>query len=75
MTQTPTEAAGANIRAEMARRGITQVQLADHLRLPQGQVSRRLRGLIPFNINELVAIAEFLGVDLAVLMPQERAAS
>lgn len=75
MSQTPTEAAGANIRAEMARRGITQSQLAEHLHQPQSQVSKRLRGLIPFNINELVTIAEFLGVDLAVLMPQEQAAS
>lgn len=75
MSQTPSEATGANIRAELARRGVTQKQLADVLQVSQGQVTKRLRGLIAFDINELVAIAEFLDVDLAVLMPQERAAS
>lgn len=69
MTPTPATETGANIRAEMARRGITQTMLAKHLGVAQAQVSKRLRGTIAFDINELCAIAQFLDVPLDVLLP------
>lgn len=67
MTNTPTAVTGANVRAEMARRGISQSAIGQLLGISQASVSSRLRGATPFNINELVAIAAYLDVPLAVL--------
>jgi transcriptional regulator with XRE-family HTH domain len=74
MAQTPAIQTGANVRAEMARRGVTQQTLAAHLNLPQSAVSNRLRGKTAFNVNELAAAAAFLGVPLSALLPVEVAA-
>ena len=68
MPQTPTAQAGANIRAEMARRGISQVALAAKIKRPQPWLSKRLRGVIPLNINELLLIAAALDVPLDALL-------
>ena len=68
MTTTASATTGANVRAEMARRGLSQTALAGHLGLSQTAVSARLRGLTPFDINELVLTAEVLGVPLGVLL-------
>jgi transcriptional regulator with XRE-family HTH domain len=67
MTKTPT----ANIKAEMARAGVKQAQLAAALNLPQAAISRRLHDLTPWRVNEVQAIAAFLGVPIAVLLPSE----
>lgn len=67
--QTPTERTGANIRAELARKGMTQAELSQAVNISQSQFSKRLRGVIPFDINELHDIAAHLGVDVAVLLP------
>lgn len=75
MAQTPAVETGANIRAEMARRGISQQKLARHLNLAQSAVSSRLRGKTAFDINELVAVAAFLDVPLAILLPAEETAA
>lgn len=69
MHTTPTAATGANVRAEMARQGVTQADLAARLHVSQTQVSARLRGRVPFDVNELVLIAATLGVPLAALLP------
>lgn len=58
----------ANIRAEMARKGITQDQLGEVLGISQPQVSRRLRGDITFNVIEISRIAELVGVPAAELL-------
>jgi transcriptional regulator with XRE-family HTH domain len=71
---TPSAVVGANVRAELARRDMTQRNLADHLGIPQTSVSRRLSGVTPFDINELAAVAELLGVGLEVLLPMEASA-
>lgn len=55
---------GANVRAEMARVGKTQEQVAAALRVGQASMSDRLRGVVPFRIPELVDIAHELGVPL-----------
>ena len=67
MTNTPSAAAGANVRAEMARKGLTQATLARHLGLSQAAVSARIKGRTPFDINELVIVATVLDVPLAAL--------
>lgn len=67
MTSTPTATAGANVRGEMARRGVSQSRLAESIGLSQAAVSKRLRGETPFDINELTAVAAALDVPLARL--------
>lgn len=59
---------GANIKAEMARRGATQEQLAELLGVSQGQVSRRLNGEITFNVVEVDQIATWLRVEITDLV-------
>jgi transcriptional regulator with XRE-family HTH domain len=42
--------------------GKTQKQLADHLGIYQASVSRKLRGIDNFQLDQLDAVAEFFGV-------------
>lgn len=58
----------ANIRAEMARKGITQEQVAARLGVSQPQISRRLAGEITFDVIEISRIAELVGVTPAELL-------
>jgi transcriptional regulator with XRE-family HTH domain len=53
---------GANVRAEMARAGVSQAAMARILNLSQSPVSMRLRGATPFTAHELAAIAHYLDV-------------
>jgi len=64
MTKTPS----ANIRAEMARAGVTQTQLAVALGLPQAAISRRLCDETPWRVSEVQSVAEALGVPLSALL-------
>jgi len=59
---------GANVRAEMARRRVSQMALGAHLGLSQTTISKRLAGVTPFDINELAAIAELLHVNVVDLL-------
>lgn len=68
MTNTPSAATGANVRAEMARRGVSQGSLAEQVGLSQPSLSKRLSGVVAFDINELVAIADALETPLDALM-------
>ena len=64
------------VRAEMARRGMTQERLAEHLGWTQRKLSYRLTADSAFRADELVAIAAALDVPMASLLPAEtRAAS
>lgn len=49
----------------MGRRHVNQTQLAAALDISQSQMSKRLRGAIALDIDELEKIAAFLGVDIA----------
>lgn len=73
--QTPSAEVGANIRAEIARRGIHQTDLAAQLGISQSALSKRLRGTTPLDINEVADIAAALGVPLSTLLPSEPLAS
>ncbi len=68
MATTPTAATGANVRAEMARCGVTQTTLARKIGLSQAAVSSRIKGRTPFDINELALIAKVLDVPLDTLL-------
>lgn len=56
------------VRAWMARRGVTQTVLSAGVHIGQSQISKRLSGKIPFDVDELDRIAEFLGVDMLTLL-------
>ena len=57
-----------NIRAELARKQMTQMQVAEILGLTQSSVSSRLRGDTRWKLDELVILAEALHVDAATLL-------
>ena len=73
MALTPTAQTGRNVRAEMARAGVSQIDLAERVGLSQSGLSKRLRGVVPFDVNELDAIATALGVPVVSLLPQPEA--
>jgi transcriptional regulator with XRE-family HTH domain len=62
-------AVAAEVRALMGRHQISQKRLAQELGVDQTGVSRRLRGGVPFNLDELVAISRFFNKPLTDLMP------
>ncbi|NMO00865.1 hypothetical protein HH308_06515 [Gordonia sp. TBRC 11910] len=49
-----------NIRAELARRKMTQGDLASGLRTTQQAVARRLNGQTPWTVAELVRVARIV---------------
>ena len=64
MASPVTERLASNIRAELARRQISQATMGRHLGMAQPSLSRRLTGRVPFAADELVAIAAYLHVSL-----------
>lgn len=70
MPFSPAERIAAEVRAELARQQRTQSELAKALHLSQQAISRRMTGLIPFDVAQLHEIASFLGVPVSRLMPE-----
>lgn len=64
---TPAQRIADNVRAELARQSISQVELARRLGWSQPFMSRRLRGRTPFDAAELSQVAEELGVPITAL--------
>jgi transcriptional regulator with XRE-family HTH domain len=62
--------AGA-VRAELARRRISGRELARGLGWSVPTTWRRLSGTSPFDVNELAAVAAYLGVPVASLVSDE----
>lgn len=56
---------GANVRAEMARLGRTQAEVAELMGFDQSGLSRRLTGETPFRITELVVLARAFGIPVS----------
>jgi transcriptional regulator with XRE-family HTH domain len=56
------ESVSAEIRAEMARQSITQHDLASRLSWAQSQLSKRLRGVVPFSTHDIERLADALGI-------------
>lgn len=65
---TAAQRTAANVRAEMARKRISQTKLAESLGWSQGAVSRRLSGRVALDLNELERIADQLGVTIFELI-------
>lgn len=57
-----------NIRAEMARRRVSQRHMAEQLGISQAAFSYRMSGKTPLDINELDTIAKTLGVPVESLV-------
>jgi len=65
----------ATVRAEMARAGLLQTDLAYALGLAQQAVSARLRGKTPFTLADIDALADLFGTtaeDLVAGVPSPR---
>ncbi len=63
------------VRAEMARQGLTQARLADLLGIPYGTIKARLAGSTSLTIAHLDAIARALGTDASTLMSRAEQAA
>jgi transcriptional regulator with XRE-family HTH domain len=70
MTTTPHAEVAAEVRAARARRQYTQADLARHIGIRQDAYSRKERGLVPFSLAEVIAIADDLGVPRSSLIPE-----
>ena len=68
------ETVAGEVRAEMGRSRVSASELARRLGRSHSYVWRRITGDVPFDIAELSAIAEALGVPVSRLMPAERVA-
>lgn len=68
-------AVGASVRAELARRKLTQGDVARWLGISQASVSDRLKGKTPFRIDELMTIAEEIGIPLAAMLTEKAGAA
>lgn len=69
-----TERTAAAVRAELAKRKLNGKKLAEALGWPRTTTWRRLNGSVPFSLDELVTVANFLAVPVADLLPTECAA-
>ncbi|WP_029291819.1 helix-turn-helix transcriptional regulator [Cellulomonas sp. HZM] len=67
-TQSHAQRVADEVRAAMARRRVTQTMVADRLNMSQAAVSRRLSGSVAFDVNELAAVADLLGIESADLL-------
>lgn len=61
----------ANIKAEIARCGVSQAEVAEALGLTQPQVSRRLTGRVDFSSKELVDLSRLLTVPVATFFGEK----
>jgi transcriptional regulator with XRE-family HTH domain len=61
------ESLSGEIRAAMARQGITQLDLATRAGMSQSYLSRRLTRSTPFTTDDLEQIAKALGIPLTEL--------
>jgi transcriptional regulator with XRE-family HTH domain len=75
MRQTPAEEVAEAVRVELARRRASGREMARALGWSFTTTARRLNGSSPFDIDELDAVARYLGVPVAALLPQREAAA
>jgi transcriptional regulator with XRE-family HTH domain len=66
------ERVAASVRAEMARRRVSQQALADVLGHSQAWISRRVSGEVEFTVDELRRVAAALVVPLAQLLGEDK---
>lgn len=66
-TQTSEDVA-ANVRAQLARQNRTRRELAAALGVDEHRIGKRVRGLVPFSVDDIVQVARFLGVTVEDLV-------
>jgi transcriptional regulator with XRE-family HTH domain len=66
----PNPIASSAIRAELARRGLKQVDVAEKLGIDPAQVGRRMNGDIDWRLSELQAVAAMLEVPVSALVDE-----
>jgi len=71
----PNPIASSAIRAELARRGLRQVDIAEKLGIDPAQVTKRMSGDIDWRLTELQTIAAMLGVPVSTLVDAPATAS
>lgn len=71
----PTTAVASAIRTELDQRGISGRQLAEAMKWKRSTTARRLKGEHPFTVDQLTAIASYLGVPAASLIPDGQQAA
>ena len=59
------------VRAEVARRRLTQAEVAAVLGLPASSVSKRLAGTVPLTVLDLIALAMAWHVSVESLLPAD----
>jgi transcriptional regulator with XRE-family HTH domain len=74
-TTSPRLEVAANMRAELARRGLVQRHLAAFMGWTRSSTSRRLDGTTPIDIDEVYQVAEFFGMPPLALFPDVPATS
>lgn len=70
-----TRRVAAEIRAELARQGMTQDQLSAKTGISQSSLSRRLTAAYPFTTAEMATIAEALGVHVSTFFGSSASAA
>jgi plasmid maintenance system antidote protein VapI len=58
----------ANVRAELGRANVSAVQMAQRIEIAPATFGRRMTGEVAFSADEIVAIAEQLGIEPGVLL-------
>lgn len=66
--QTHAQRVGAAVRQLMTHRALTQFDMAKVIERSQAAASRRLLGLVPFDVEELHTVAAWLDVPPASLL-------
>lgn len=69
------EIVAGEVRAAVARAGLSANTIAERAGLPASTYSRKSRALSPFSVDELVAIADALNVDPAGFFPRAEVAT
>ena len=68
MTHLPPEAVVAEVRAEMARQGVTASKVAEATDMAQPTLSRKLSGSREFTLAEFIDVCGVLRVSPAVMV-------
>ena len=76
MAQTTTAASAAgNVRAELARAGLSATRAARDIGWSNSRMFRRLNGGIPFDVDELQVLSDYLNVPVETFLSTSRGAA
>ena len=58
----------ANLRSLRSEHGITQTQLAEHMNVSQGSVSKWMRAIVLPDLKSIVGLADLFGVTVSEIV-------